>query len=83
MFDEKKNEKDIWDFKSLTKEEILEQVKSVKKDSARNLMGCLESWYNPYFAIREAFGIETLEKMGVDELRDLLKLASVVGEGLY
>lgn len=35
----------------MTKEEILNNVKNAVPTTARNSMGCNESWYDPYFAI--------------------------------
>ena len=39
----------------MTKEEILNNVKNAVPTTARNSMGCNESWYDPYFAMKEVF----------------------------
>ncbi len=68
----------------MTKEEILEKIKSSSKPStARNSMGCLESWYDPFFALSQAFTEEELAKMSEGELNNLIKLGKTISEGLY
>ena len=46
-------------------------------------MGCDENWYNPYFAIKESFSLEEIEKMSEREIQNLVKLAGNISEGLY
>ena len=67
----------------MTKEEILNNVRNLTTTTARNSMGCSENWYNWFYALRETFGIEKLEKMSEEELNDLLKLAEVLADAFY
>jgi len=69
--------------KVMTKEEILNKVKNITTTTERNSMGCSENWYNWFYALRETFGIEKLEKMSEEELNDLLKLAEVLADAFY
>lgn len=68
---------------STTKEQIIDKVKNITTTNACNCMGCSENWYNPYYAIREVFGLETLETMEETELNNLVKLAERLGNALY
>ena len=63
------------------KEEIL--AKEVEGTSARNSMGCNESWYCAYFAIQQVFTREEIEKMSDAEVDNLVKLADRIAEELY
>lgn len=47
----------------MTKEEILNNVKKAVPTTARNSMGCNESWYDPYFAMKEVFTEGELDAM--------------------
>jgi len=67
----------------MTKDEIIEKIKEYKPNTARNSMGCSENWYNPYYAIKMTFDLDTLEKMSETELNNLIKLAETISEGLY
>ena len=67
----------------MDKAEILNEITNVIETEARNLMGCSESWYNPYFALKETFPMEQLSEMSEAELNNLIKLAETIGEGLY
>lgn len=65
------------------KDELMEYVNNPILVSARNRMGCDENWYNPYFAIKETFTIDEIEKMPKSEISNLIRLAGKISEGLY
>ena len=49
----------------------------------RNRMGCDESWYNPYYAIKETFSVEEIESMNEKEVDNLVRLANNIADALY
>lgn len=66
------------------KEEILNYLKQKhEKNNQRNRMGCLESWYDSYYAIKETFTYEEIEQMSEKEIENLIKLAHNIQEALY
>ena len=65
------------------KTKLLEYIKEPKLVAGRNRMGCDENWYNPYYAIKESFSFEEIEKMSEREIKNLVKLAGNIGEALY
>lgn len=65
------------------KDELMEYVNNPILVSARNRMGCDENWYNPYFAIKETFTIDEIEKMPESKISNLIRLAGKISEGLY
>lgn len=69
----------------LTKTLILQKVKEARtnKQDARNRMGCLENWYNPFWSIGQTFTDDELEIMTDNELKNLYKLAENISDGLY
>lgn len=67
----------------MKKEDILESVKNAVPTTARNSMGCNESWYDPYFAMKSVFSEEELKAMPESELNHLYKLASTISDALY
>lgn len=67
----------------MTKDEILINIATVGYTAAQNIMGCSESWYNPYYAIKNTFSYEELEKMSEEELNNLIKLAVNISEAFY
>ena len=67
----------------MSKEEILENIKNVQSTNAMNLMGCNESWYNAYYAIKETFSMDEIEQMSEKELNDLIRLAEALGDAFY
>jgi hypothetical protein len=67
----------------MTKEEIINNVKNVETTTARNLMGCSENWYDPYYCLRETFTLTVLESMSEKELNNLLELAENICNALY
>lgn len=64
---------------------ILEKVNVTRsyKTKARNLMGCSENWYDPYYAIGHTFFKEQLEEMSEQELNNLVTLAASLAEAFY
>ena len=65
------------------KQEVLEYIVAPVVSNAKNIMGCSENWYDPYYAIRETFSKEEVESMSECEVENLVKLAESIGEGLY
>jgi hypothetical protein len=67
------------------KEKILEYIASYKSPDKimRNSMGCNESWYNSYYAIKETFSIEEIESMSENEVDNLVRLGDNIAEALY
>ena len=66
------------------KSKVLEYIKTPQKpNNAVNRMGCSESWYNPYYAIKETFSLEEVQAMSEREVENLVKLAWNISEGLY
>lgn len=65
------------------KEKLINKILSSEKTNARNSMGCDESWYNPYYAIKHTFDEEKIRSMTPDELYDLIQLAETIAEYLY
>lgn len=73
-----------WIIKDVDKEEILSKIEINQESTKdRNLMSCSENWYNPFYSVRETFNKDELEKMSKEELINLLRLATVISEGLY
>lgn len=62
---------------------LLKYLKAPKVTDARNRMGCSENWYDPYYAIKQSFSLEEIEKMSEREIQNLVKLAGNISEGLY
>jgi len=67
----------------MTKTEILKKVRDCVKTTAVNRMGCSEDWYNPFYAMKEVFGIEELEDMSEKELNNLVRLGDGISAALY
>jgi len=67
----------------MTKKEILDGIESAVRTDARNSMGCNESWYNSYYAIRQTFGIDRCKKMSENELNLLVELADSMSDAFY
>lgn len=67
------------------KEKILQYIASYKNPDkiTKNRMGCNESWYDPYYAIKETFSVEEIESMTEEEVSRLNKLAWNISEALY
>lgn len=67
------------------KKKILEYIVSYKVPDkiSRNSMGCDESWYDPYYAIKETFSVEEIDSMSESEVDNLVRLGDAIGEGLY
>lgn len=65
------------------KEKLLAYMDNPVETKARNLMGCSENWYNPYYAIKETFSREKIEKMTNEEIENLVTLADEIALALY
>lgn len=69
--------------KKMTKDFILDKIATVGSTTARNSMGCNESWYNAYYAIKQTFGIDRCKKMSEKELNLLVELADAMSDAFY
>lgn len=67
----------------MSKDEIIKQILEAKEVGYRNCMGCNESWYDPYYAIKQTFSIEEIEQMSDREIENLIKLAQNLEEAFY
>lgn len=67
----------------MTKEEILDKIESTVRANARNSMGCNESWYNAYYAIKQTFGLDRCKEMSENELNLLVELADSMSDAFY
>ena len=65
------------------KEKLLEYIDNPVLTDARNLMGCSENWYDPYYAMKETFTKEEIENMSDSEVDNFIKLAWNIMEALY
>lgn len=65
------------------RDKLMNYINNPTTTSARNIMGCNENWYNPYFAIKETFSVDEIEKMSDDEINNLVELAYAISEALY
>ena len=67
------------------KEKILEYIESYKNPEKirTNRMGCNESWYDSYYAIKETFSVEEIESMSDSEVNALVRLGDAISEALY
>ena len=52
-------------------------------NGGKNLMGCSDNWYNPYYAISRTFTRDQIETMSIKEVDNLVLLACTIAEGLY
>jgi len=65
------------------KEKLLNYLNNPVTTTARNRMGCSENWYDPYYAIKQTFTYEEILNMSEKEIENLVKLGSMIAEGLY
>lgn len=65
------------------KEKLMEYINKPIVTDVRNSMGCSENWYNAYYAIKETFAIDEIERMTNKEIENLVKLADKIGLALY
>ena len=65
------------------KEKLMVYINKPIVTDARNRMGCSENWYNAYYAIKETFSIDEIERMTNKEVENLVKLADEIGMALY
>ena len=63
--------------------EIIEGIKSLKTQTARNSMGCSENWYDFFWAMKETFTLEEIQNMTDKECELLERLATNIQDGLY
>lgn len=63
--------------------DLLKTILDTKGGPARNSMGCSESWYNFYFAVKQTFTKEEMEKMTDHEFALLERLHEKISDGLY
>ena len=68
-----------------TKKQILEKVNSPTERKGQNSMGVSESWYNPYFMLRNFFKAKEInpEELTEKELQNLVELADYASEAFY
>ena len=55
----------------------------VSMNNIHNIMGCNESWYDPYFAIMHTFSRDYINSITDQQLNDLIALAKNIQEALY
>lgn len=67
----------------MSKEKLLEYLDAPVETTAKNIMGCSESWYDPYYAIKKTFTREQIQSMTDAEVANLILLAENIAEGLY
>lgn len=67
----------------MSKSKILHEIATAKPREGRNIMGCPESWYDPYYAIGQTFSKKELDDMTEKELNNLFKLANEMAEAFY
>lgn len=66
------------------KQKLLEYIEAEQKPtSARNLMGCSEDWYSPFYAIKQTFSKEEIEAMSDNEINNIFRIAAIIQEALY
>lgn len=66
------------------KEMLLKYIETIQEpDNRINRMGCSESWYDPFYAMKQTFTKEEVEAMSDDEINNLLRLACNIQENLY
>lgn len=66
------------------KEKLLEYFEEIQEpNTAINRMGCSESWYDPFYAIKQTFTKEEIREMDKDEINDLFRLAVAIQDALY
>ena len=66
-----------------TKEQIINDIKQAKWQKGRNSMGISESFYDPYFLLKEFRPLEELEQLSEKELNLLLDLANFASDTFY
>jgi len=67
----------------MNKDEIINEIINCKLISGHNIMGASESWYNPYYAIKQTFTEDEIKNMSLNELNNLIKLADKLSEVFY
>lgn len=64
-------------------QDVLKGISNLKDTHRRNIMGCLEDWYDFFYAIRETFTPDEIKGMSQRELELLERLSKNIQEGLY
>ena len=69
----------------MNKEYIISNIKesSTNITKAKNIMGCSENWYNPFYCIGKTFSMQEINNMSTQELNNLYKLADKISSALY
>ena len=69
----------------MKREEFIKEVGNALSNpiAGQNRMGCLEAWYDPYYAIGKSFSLEELKAMSEKELNNLYRLANQLSEAFY
>lgn len=65
------------------KEKLLKSIDSSTKTTAKNSMGCLENWYDPYYVMKETFKMEEIQDMSEETIDVCVKALCSMSEGLY
>lgn len=65
------------------KQELLGYIDSHTDTKRKNIMGCSENWYDPFYAVSHTFSKQEIARMSDETIEACLKVAYVVGEGLY
>jgi hypothetical protein len=70
-----------------TKEKLMEYITqttdNIPYPSGQNLMGCSESWYDSFYAIKRTFTIDEIKQMTDHEVENLVRLGDSISEALY
>lgn len=65
------------------KQELLYYMDNPTDVPWKNIMGCSENWYNPFYAVAHTFSKQEIFRMSDETIEACLKVADTVGEGLY
>jgi len=65
------------------KEQIINDIKQAKWQKGRNSMGISESFYDPYYLLKEFKTLEELEQLSEKELNLLLDFANFASDTFY
>ena len=68
---------------TITKEELLKKIDEYNPTTNKNIMGCSENWYSPFYAISKVFTREEIEEMSDKEINNLYKLADCLSDAFY
>ena len=65
------------------KQELLYYMYNPTDVPWKNIMGCSENWYNPFYAMAHTFSIQEISRMSEETGEACIRVADAVGEGLY